>query len=37
VTHSVIGSIAAAYWRSKPVQGASQEAITDEDTGSEVF
>lgn len=37
VTHSVIGSLAAAYWRTRPVEGTSPEEVTPEETGSEII
>jgi len=37
VTHSVIGSIAAAYWRSRPAEGSGSVDAGAEETGSEIF
>jgi BASS family bile acid:Na+ symporter len=37
VTHSVIGSIAAAWWRTRPVEDQPVEDVTEEETGSEIF
>jgi BASS family bile acid:Na+ symporter len=37
VTHSVIGSIAAAYWRSRPTEGSGSVDAGAEETGSEIF
>lgn len=37
VTHSVIGSIAAAYWRSRPADGSGSVDAGAEETGSEIF
>lgn len=37
VTHSVIGSIAAAWWRTRPVDEPVSAEATLEETGSEVF
>ncbi|MEX0330815.1 MAG: bile acid:sodium symporter family protein [Puniceicoccaceae bacterium] len=37
VTHSVIGSIAAAWWRTRPTESQPEETIGEEDTASEIF
>ncbi|MEX0325953.1 MAG: bile acid:sodium symporter family protein [Puniceicoccaceae bacterium] len=37
VTHSVIGSIAAAWWRTRPTENQPQETVGEEETASEIF